>query len=240
MVALVIHSGSRHLGKQIAEYYQDLAYKTLVSARKERDRIIAELKAEGREKEIQKALQEMKRLDIPKDLAYLEGENFQAYMHDMKIAQLFAFYNRKAMTDIILKWMGWEVHRNFTTIHNYIDMENMILRKGAISAQEGEEVIIPINMRDGSIIAVGKGNPDWNYSGPHGAGRIMSRAQARKAIKLNEFQKSMKGIYTTSVNKRTIDEAPMVYKPIKEIIKHTEETITIKQIIKPVYNFKAN
>lgn len=240
MVALVIHSGSRHLGKQIAEYYQDLAYISLLDMKEKRERIIAELKAGGREKEIREVLQKMKTPDVPKDLAYLEGETFKAYMHDMKIAQRFAFFNRKAMTDVILEHMGWTAHRSFTTIHNYIDMEHMILRKGAISVQKGEEVIIPMNMRDGSIIAVGKGNPDWNYSGPHGAGRIMSRAQARKTIKLNEFQKSMKGIYTTSINKRTLDEAPMAYKPMDEIIRHTKDTIEIKQIIKPIYNFKAN
>lgn len=240
MVALVIHSGSRNLGKQIAEYYQDLAYNTLMGVQEERERIIAELKAQGREKKIQEALQNLKRPYINKDLAYLEGDNFASYMHDMKIAQRYALYNRKAMAKEILDHMGWEVHRSFTTIHNYIDMENMIMRKGAISAQRGEEVIIPINMRDGSVIAVGKGNPDWNYSGPHGAGRLMSRAKARKTIKLNEFRQSMKGIYTTSVNEGTLDEAPMVYKPMEEITENIKDSVTIKRIIKPLYNFKAN
>lgn len=161
-------------------------------------------------------------------------------MNDMNIAQKYAALNRKAMIDEIVTKMDWKITDQFTTIHNYIDIENMILRKGAISAQKDERVIIPINMRDGSIIAFGKGNPDWNFSGPHGAGRIMSRKKAKESLSLEEFQNTMTEVWTTSVVESTIDEAPMVYKPMDEIIENTKETIDIKHIIKPLYNFKAN
>lgn len=177
---------------------------------------------------------------IRKELAYLEGQGFKDYMNDMKIAQKYAELNRKAMIDEIVTKMDWKVTDQFTTIHNYIDMENMILRKGAISAQKDERVIIPINMRDGSIIAFGKGNPDWNFSGPHGAGRIMSRKKAKEVLNLEDFQNTMTEVWTTSVAESTLDEAPMVYKPMDEIIENTKETIDIKHIIKPLYNFKAN
>ncbi|PFC13782.1 RtcB family protein [Bacillus cereus] len=239
-VYIVIHSGSRNLGKQIAEYYQNFAYEQLIHVTSMKDEIIKRLTKEGREKEIQENLRGIKKPQIRKELAYLEGEGFKDYMNDMNIAQKYAEFNRKAMIDEIVTKMDWKVTDQFTTIHNYIDMENMILRKGAISAQKDERVIIPINMRDGSIIAFGKGNPDWNFSGPHGAGRIMSRKKAKELLSLEDFQNTMKEVWTTSVVESTIDEAPMVYKPMDEIITNTKETIDIKHIIKPLYNFKAN
>jgi tRNA-splicing ligase RtcB (3'-phosphate/5'-hydroxy nucleic acid ligase) len=239
-VALVIHSGSRNLGKQVAEHYQNVAYDRLVNLKDEKQRIIDELKAAGRENEIHEALRGVKAPKIKKELAYLEGQGFQDYMHDMEIAQLYAASNRKAMVYEIITNMGWKLARQFTTIHNYIDIKNMILRKGAISAQAGEEVIIPINMRDGSIIATGKGNPDWNFSGPHGAGRIMSRSKAKKNLKLEDFQATMQGVWTTSVDANTLDEAPMVYKPMDEILDNIQDAVEVKQVIKPLYNFKAN
>jgi len=234
---LVIHSGSRHLGKQIALYYQDRAAKEIV--KKSNEEIIAKLKAQGREKEIQKTIEK----EIPKikaSLSYVQGETFKDYIHDMKIAQLFAEYNRKAIAEVILREMNFHVRDSFTTIHNYIDMDEMILRKGAISAKKGERVIIPINMRDGSIIATGKGNPDWNQSAPHGAGRLMSRKQARLNLSLEEFEKSMDGIFTTSVSVETLDEAPSAYKPMEEIISNIQDTVEINSVIKPLYNFKAS
>ena len=204
-----------------------------------KDEIIKRLMKEG-EKEIQETLRGIKKPNIRKELAYLEGQGFKDYMNDMNIAQKYAALNRKAMIDEIVTKMDWKVTDQFTTIHNYIDIENMILRKGAISAQKDERVIIPINMRDGSIIAFGKGNPDWNFSGPHGAGRIMSRKKAKESLSLEEFQNTMTEVWTTSAVESTIDEAPMVYKPMDEIIGNTKETIDIKHIIKPLYNFKAN
>lgn len=239
-VYIVIHSGSRNLGKQIAEHYQNLAYEELTSIAKEKEELIKELKLHGREKEIQSELQRIKAPKIHKDLAFLEGQSFKDYMNDMAIAQNYALYNRKAMVDEIITKMKWNKIDEFTTIHNYIDMENMILRKGAISSQKGERVIIPMNMRDGSIIAEGKGNQDWNYSAPHGAGRLMSRAKAKENVSLDEFKNTMKNVWTTSVSERTLDESPMAYKPMEEIIKHTTDTIEIKDVIKPIYNFKAN
>ncbi|MDA1679192.1 RtcB family protein [Bacillus cereus group sp. TH152-1LC] len=239
-VYIVIHSGSRNLGKQIAEYYQNFAYEQLIDVTSMKDEIIKRLTEEGRAKEIQETLREIRKPKIRKELAYLEGQGFKDYMNDMNIAQKYAALNRKAMIDEIVTKMDWKITDQFTTIHNYIDIENMILRKGAISAQKGERVIIPINMRDGSIIAFGKGNPDWNFSGPHGAGRIMSRKKAKELLSLEEFQNTMTEVWTTSVVESTIDEAPMVYKPMDEIIENTKETIDIKHIIKPLYNFKAN
>ena len=205
-----------------------------------KDEIIKRLTEEGRAKEIQETLRGIQKPKIRKELAYLEGQGFKDYMNDMNIAQKYAGLNRKAMIDEIVTKMDWKVTDQFTTIHNYIDIENMILRKGAISAQKDERVIIPINMRDGSIIAFGKGNPDWNFSGPHGAGRIMSRKKAKELLSLEDFQNTMTEVWTTSVAESTIDEAPMVYKPMNEIIENTKETIDIKHIIKPLYNFKAN
>ncbi|MGF9875715.1 RtcB family protein [Bacillus tropicus] len=239
-IYIVIHSGSRNLGKQIAEYYQNFAYEQLIDVTSMKDDIIERLTEEGRAKEIQETLRGIQKLKIRKELAYLEGQGFKDYMNDMNIAQKYAALNRKAMIDEIVTKMDWKITDQFTTIHNYIDIENMILRKGAISAQKDERVIIPINMRDGSIIAFGKGNPDWNFSGPHGAGRIMSRKKAKESLSLEEFQNTMTEVWTTSVVESTIDEAPMVYKPMDEIIENTKETIDIKHIIKPLYNFKAN
>ncbi|MFB4345823.1 RtcB family protein [Bacillus sp. BR_7] len=239
-VYIVIHSGSRNLGKQIAEYYQNFAYEQLIDVTLIKDDIIKRLTEEGRAKEIQETLRGIQKPKIRKELAYLEGQGFKDYMNDMNIAQKYAALNRKAMIDEIVTKMDWKITDQFTTIHNYIDIENMILRKGAISAQKDERVIIPINMRDGSIIAFGKGNPDWNFSGPHGTGRIMSRKKAKESLSLEEFQNTMTEVWTTSVVESTIDEAPMVYKPMDEIIENTKETIDIKHIIKPLYNFKAN
>ncbi|HEQ3553552.1 RtcB family protein [Bacillus subtilis] len=240
-VALVIHSGSRSLGKQIAEHYQDKAYKELMNVKNEQQQIIEELKSQGRAHEIHEALRGIKKPKAKKDLAYVQGSSFEDYMNDMSIAQLHACWNRRAMVQQIVSHMGWSIVDQFTTIHNYIDMEYMILRKGAISARAGERVIIPINMRDGSLIAEGKGNPDWNFSGPHGAGRVMSRSKAKKNLKVEDFKKSMEGIWTSSVNENTLDEAPMVYKPLDEIRENIEEggAVKVLQVIKPVYNFKA-
>lgn len=240
-VYLVIHSGSRNLGKQVAEYYQDLAVKTLSNNRTEIDKTIETMKAEGRQSEIHAFLEEEKRNRpvVNKTLAYVEGQNMADYIHDLKIAQDYALTNRQTMAEVILDKMGWLPIDQFDTIHNYIDIENMILRKGAISAQKGEVVIIPMNMRDGSIIAIGKGNPDWNYSGPHGAGRIMSRSKAKEMVKLEDFQETMKDVWSTSVVQSTLDESPFAYKPMDEIVRNIQDTVDIMKIIKPLYNFKA-
>ncbi len=234
---LVVHSGSRHLGKQIAEYYQNRATKEIV--KKSNDEIIVELKSQGREQDIQKEI-EKERFKINDSLAYAQGQTFEDYIHDMRIAQTFAEFNRIAIAEVIVCKMGFEVKDSFTTIHNYIYMNEMILRKGAISAKEGERVIIPVNMRDGSIIATGKGNDDWNQSAPHGAGRLMSRKQARLNLSLEDFKQSMDGIFTTSVSVDTLDEAPFAYKPMNEIIENIKDTVEINSIIKPIYNFKAS
>ncbi|MED4040299.1 RtcB family protein [Niallia taxi] len=239
-IVLVIHSGSRNLGKQIAEHYQNLAYNELLSLHQERQGLIDELKAEGRESEIEETLKALKRPYVKKDLAYLQGKSFEHYMNDMKIAQHYALLNRKAMVEEITSRMRWNIAESFTTVHNYIDMEQMILRKGAISARKDEKVIIPMNMRDGSIIAIGKGNKDWNESAPHGAGRLMSRTKAKELVSLEQFKDVMKDVWTTSVNESTLDESPMAYKPMEDIVKHTDDTIEIVQVIKPLYNFKAN
>lgn len=236
---LVIHSGSRYLGKQIAEHYQEKAYKALMSVEQRKQEVINTLRAQGREQDIQT---ELKKLDLPKvskSLAYVQGENFLQYINDMKIVQNYAELNRKAMIHEIVKQMNFEIEEQFTTTHNYIDTDNMILRKGAISAQTGEQVLIPINMRDGSLICMGKGNAEWNYSAPHGAGRLMSRSKAKMTFTLKEYEESMTGIYTTSVNKSTLDEAPMVYKPIEEIMANVRESVDIVKVLKPIYNFKA-
>lgn len=250
---LVIHTGSRNLGKQVAEIYQQMAIDDMQGVNKlaeESQKLIAEYKAAGRQKDIQRGLAELKRkwqpdkLNIPKELCYLTGEHREVYLHDMKICQEFARVNRRAIQDIIFYYMGWTFSRSFMerfqTIHNYIDHDTNIVRKGAISAKAGEKVLIPINMRDGCIIGVGKGNEDWNCSAPHGAGRIMSRSKAKENVSLEEYQESMKGIYTTSVSQSTIDESPMVYKPMDEILEHIKDTVEIVKIIKPVYNFKAS
>jgi len=237
---LVVHSGSRHLGKQVAEYYQELAYKELTDADRMKAEIIKKLKAEGREKEIQTEIQKIRPVKTCKQLAYVHGESYNNYLHDMKIVQQYAVYNRKAIVDEIMNRMGLETEERFTTIHNYIDLDSMILRKGAISARNGERVLIPINMRDGSLICIGKGNKDWNYSAPHGAGRLVSRRKAKETISLEEFRKSMEGIYTTTVSRSTLDECALAYKPMDEIISNIQDTVEIVDIIKPVYNFKAS
>ena len=241
-IYIVVHSGSRHLGLEIANFYQESAYKSLTSYSKEEiDAVITQLKESGRQKEIQNILKEMKakKSPVPKPLAYVEGDMFERYLHDMKIAQKFASLNRQAMMDIIVKEMGLHVVEQFTTIHNYIDVDNMILRKGSVSAKDGERLIIPINMRDGSLICTGKGNSDWNYSAPHGAGRLMSRSAAKETFTVSEFKKQMEGIFTTSVNRSTLDECPMAYKSIEDIVGNIEPTVSIDAIIKPIYNFKA-
>ena len=241
-IYIVVHSGSRHLGLQIANYYQEAAYKALTSySQEEIDAVIAQLKAEGRQKEIQKVLKRLKskHSPVPKPLAYVEGELFDQYIHDMKIAQQYAELNRRAMMDVIVKGVGLHVVEQFTTIHNYIDVDNMILRKGAVSAQAGERLLIPINMRDGSLICTGKGNEDWNCSAPHGAGRLMSRSAAKETFTVSEFKKQMDGIYTTSVGRSTLDECPMAYKNMEDIVNNIGPTAEINAIIKPIYNFKA-
>lgn len=237
---LVIHSGSRNLGKQVAEYYQNLAIKSVFSLAKGKEKLIKILKNEGREKDIQKELSKLNKPKISKDLAYLEGDEFNDYLHDMKIVQEYADINRKAMAEEIISRMGFEIKNRFSTIHNYIDTDEMILRKGAVSAKAGETFIVPINMRDGSLICKGSGNPDWNYSAPHGAGRLMSRSQAKEKIKIEDFKESMKDVWTTSVNNNTLDESPMAYKPVEEIMINILDTATIVDVIKPLYNFKSN
>ena len=244
---LVIHTGSRNLGKQVADIYQKLAIETckdgvVEKLRVERERIISEYKAAGRDKEISTALKEIKAkspVGIPNALCYLDGENAERYLHDMAICQEFANENRQRIANDIISNMHFATCYCFTTMHNYIDMDTGITRKGAVRAMKGERLIIPINMRDGCIIGIGKGNPDWNYSAPHGAGRIMSRNQARKELCEADYFETMRGIYTTSVCFDTIDESPMVYKPIDEIIQNIEPTVEIEKIIKPIYNFKA-
>jgi len=246
---LVIHTGSRNLGKQVADYYQNLAVE-LMQGKDEllakQEQIIAEYKAQGRKKEIQNAIKELKRtwkpneIDIPKPLCYLTGQYREDYLHDMRICQEFARLNRAQISYAITEGMGWTPISCFETIHNYIEFETNMVRKGAISAKAGEKLLIPINMRDGCIVGVGKGNDDWNQSAPHGAGRIMSRHKAREVVSLDDFKESMDGIFTTSVSFETIDEAPMVYKPMDEIVENIKGTVDILEIIKPVYNFKAS
>ena len=244
---LVIHSGSRNLGKQVAEYYQKLAIE-LNQGKEEylakRDQLIEEYKAAGRKHEIQEALRslkwEKKDAEIPDDLCYLYGSYLEDYLHDVEICQRFARQSREKMAEVILGHTGLTALDAFHTIHNYIDTDEMILRKGAIAAHEGELVLIPINMRDGSVLATGKGNPEWNFSAPHGAGRIMSRSRARDAIDMAEYRKSMEGIYTTSVNASTLDEAPMAYKSLDDIIDVIEESVDVIEVLKPVFNYKAS
>ena len=240
---IVVHSGSRHLGVEVASYYQEAGYKVLNRTDDASiEALIARMKAEGREKEIQKELKKLKNLkqtNIPKALAYVSGELFEQYIHDMKIVQHFAMLNRQAMMDEIVKGMKLHVEEQFTTIHNYIDTDAMILRKGAVSAKEGERLLIPINMRDGSLLCVGKGNEDWNCSAPHGAGRLMSRADAKQSFTVSEFKKQMAEVYTTSVSKATLDECPMAYKGMQDILDNIGPTADVVKVIRPIYNFKA-
>lgn len=240
---IVVHSGSRHLGVETAKYYQNEAYARLnKSSDREIQELIAKLKSEDRNKQIEgeiRKLKSTKHTDIPKHLAYAEGELFEQYIYDMKIVQEFAVLNRMAITDEIIKGMGFHTADRFTTIHNYIDTENMILRKGAVSANSDERLLIPINMRDGSLLCTGKGNPDWNFSAPHGAGRLMSRSEAKQSFTVSEYKKQMNGVYTTSVNSHTLDECPMAYKSIDDILKNIGDTVKVDDIIKPIYNFKS-
>ncbi len=242
-IYIVVHSGSRHLGLEVAGYYQEEAYKSLNgSAKKDIDNLIVHLKAQGREREIQKSitvLKNTKRTNIPRQLAYVAEELFDQYIHDMKIIQKYAELNRQAIMDEIIKGINVHVVEQFTTIHNYIDTEYMILRKGAVSARKGEKLLIPINMREGSLLCIGKGNDDWNQSAPHGAGRLMSRSEAKESFTVSEFKKQMNGIYTTSVNRSTLDECPMAYKNMNDIVGNIGDTVDVIQVIKPIYNFKA-
>ena len=244
---LVIHSGSRNLGKQVAELYQRLAIdlnKGKETYFKQRDEIIRTLKEQGRRKEIQAALEQIywdkKESTMPEDLCFLYGEYLADYLYDVEICQRFARRNREKMAEILLERTGITGGEAFHTIHNYIDTEEMILRKGAIAAHAGEKVLIPINMRDGSVLAVGKGNEEWNYSAPHGAGRIMSRRTAKEQLSLEEYRETMKGVYTTSVNESTLDEAPMAYKSLEDIIDVIRDSVDIIDVMKPIYNFKAS
>ena len=240
-IYLVIHSGSRYLGKQVAEYYQNAAVKRLSdNSNSQQKEIIAKLKKEGRSSEIQKILKEQIVLNTPKSLAYVEHELFADYIYDMTIVQKYAVYNRMAIAESIIKAMDLHIADSFTTIHNYIDTDAMILRKGSVSAQKGERLIIPINMKEGSLICIGKGNPDWNFSAPHGAGRLYSRIQAKQTFNVEEFKNAMQGIYTTSINQDTLDECPMAYKNMDDIVKNITPTAEIIKIIKPIYNFKAS
>lgn len=243
-IYIVIHSGSRHLGLEVANYYQEEAYKQLTQYSKaEIDEVIESLKAAGRKNEIQSAIEklrgERKHTPVPKPLAYVQGSLFDDYLNDMQVVQRFARLNRYCMMRAIINTMDLHCEDGFTTIHNYIDVGNMILRKGSVSAQLGERFIIPINMRDGSLLCTGKGNLDWNYSAPHGAGRLMSRSAAKEAFTVDEFAKQMEGIYTTSVGQSTLDECPMAYKGMDDIVNNIGPTAQIDAIIKPIYNFKA-
>lgn len=237
---LVIHSGSRNLGVGVCNYYQNLAYERLSTSADKRKEIIKRLKAQGREKDISTELRKLQPIKVSKELAYVEGMDFEDYINDIDVVQQFASLNRKTIAELILERMHLHIASTFETIHNYIDTKHMILRKGAVSAQKDERFIVPINMRDGSLICIGKGNEDWNCSAPHGAGRLMSRNKAKETISIGEYKDAMNGIYTTSVNDATIDEAPQVYKPISEIMKAIEPTADIVEVIKPIYNFKAN
>lgn len=247
---LIIHTGSRNLGKQVAEIYQQMAIDDLSgnsTLEKEIKKLIEDYKRTGRHKDIQRGIAELKRkfkpeLSVPKELSYLTGEHRELYLHDMKLCQEFARANRFMIAEEISNGMGWQKLKAncFETIHNYIDHNTNIVRKGAISAELREILLIPLNMRDGCIIGRGKGNPDWNMSAPHGAGRVMSRSKAKESIRIEDFEKSMEGIYTTSVDKSTIDESPMAYKPMDEILENIKDTVEVVKIIKPVYNFKAS
>lgn len=246
---LVIHSGSRNLGKQVAELYQKLAInlnRGYGEYLEKRDEIIRTYKEQGRKREIQDALKQLhwqvyeSPTSMPEDLCYLEGIYLEDYLHDVEICQAFARRSREKMAEVILERTVMTGSDAFHTIHNYIDTDEMILRKGAIAAHKGEKVLIPINMKDGSILAIGKGNPEWNFSAPHGAGRIMSRTKAKNELNLDEYKKAMEGVYTTSVNENTLDEAPMAYKSLDDIIDVIRESVDVIDVMKPIYNFKAS
>lgn len=205
---LIIHSGSRNPGLQVAVWHQKIAGE----------------KRSG---------------DVPFELAWLEGQDFADYVHDMDIMRDYAALNRKAIADEILKGMKWKAQESFTSIHNYLDTDRMILRKGAVSAEKGEKLIIPMNMRDGSLLCEGLGNPEWNYSAPHGAGRIFNRKESRENITLTQFKQAMAGVYSSTISRNTIDESPQAYKAMEDIVAQIGETVKIHAILKPVYNFKA-
>lgn len=249
-IYLVIHTGSRNLGKQVADLYQAKAIKHLTEGADEFEEIIKrtieEYKAAGRRSELQGVIKKMRKEhqptepSLPADLCYVEGEVREHYLHDMRLCQRWAVLNRKLISLLLLKFFqNVEVFEEFESIHNYISDDN-IIRKGSISASTGERCIIPLNMRDGSLICTGKGNPDWNNSAPHGAGRVLSRTQAYEQIRMEDFEESMRGIYSESVNDFTRDESPMVYKPAEEIIANIGDTVTIDTIIRPIFNFKAS
>lgn len=246
---LVIHSGSRNLGKQVAEYYQSLAvdlHSGKESYFKERDEMIRTYKEQGRRKELQEALKKLRaevvtrEPDMPEDLCYLYGEYLQDYLYDVEICQAFARRSREKMAEILLTKMQIQPVSAFHTIHNYIDTNEMILRKGSIAAHKDELVLIPINMKDGCILAKGRDNPDWNQSAPHGAGRLMSRTKAKEVLSMQDYEQAMQGIYTTSVNQHTLDEAPMAYKSLDMILSQVIESVDVIDILKPIYNFKAS
>lgn len=240
-IYLLIHTGSRSIGAQVAKHYQKLAIQNMKKFNAQE--IVDKLKSEGRHKEIHteltKAKEKFKLQTFNKDLAYLEGEQMNDYINDLKLAQQFAVLNRLAIASVIMARCNLKSEDSFDTPHNYLDTDRMILRKGAQGAEAGQQVIIPINMRDGSILAVGKGNKDWNYSAPHGAGRILSRTKAKQQLNLDDFKNTMQGIYTTTVGEDTLDEAPDAYKNINDIIDNIGDTVEIKEILKPIYNFKA-
>ena len=240
---IVVHSGSRHIGNEVAKYYQEEGRKSLWGgSRRQVEAVVAELRAQGRFQEIAPTIRQLQKehsIAIPRDLTYVEGQLFEDYIHDMKIIQQFAALNRKAMMDVILEGMDLMPLEQFTTIHNYIDTDHMILRKGAVAAYDGQKLLIPINMRDGSLVCTGKGNPDWNFSAPHGAGRLMSRKEAFRQLSMEEYRRQMEGIYTTCVDRTTLDEAPMAYKSMDEILSQIGPTVDIVEKIRPVYNFKA-
>ena len=241
---LVVHSGSRHIGLEVAEYYQRAAKKYHAYGGKTKKQLVEELKAQGRYADIQSELEKAKQIFKEKEadefaVQYLEEELFENYIHDMRIMQEFANLNRRAMTDLIVEGLDLTETGRFTTVHNYIDLDKMILRKGAVSAQKGERLLIPLNMRDGSLICIGKGNPAWNCSAPHGAGRLMSRKKACSTLTMDEFKKQMEGIYSTSICENTLDESPMAYKRLEDIVDNIKPTVKIEKRIYPVYNFKS-
>ena len=246
---LVIHTGSRNLGKQVAEIYQNKAIQyhenKLFNKKEAINKVITEYKKTGRQKEIQAEIQRISQmyiqLSMPKELCYLEGSDFNDYMYDMDMCQKFATENRIEIARRITNYLGLNIDEldKFETIHNYINMNDKILRKGSISAYDNEIVLIPMNMRDGCIIAKGKSNSDYNYSAPHGAGRVMSRGEAFRTLTVEDFKKSMDGIYTTTANETTLDESPFVYKPMESILNNIKDTVDVLEIIKPVYNFKS-
>lgn len=236
----VIHTGSRNLGKQVADYYQKKAYENLVNNNKEKNNLISKLKAEGNEQYIQKELLKIEKMHINKNMAYCEGELMKDYLYDMAICKQYAELNRKAIADIIQRGMNWKIVEEFETLHNYVDIENKILRKGAVSAKKGEILYIPMNMSWGGIIAKGKGNEDFLYSAGHGGGRKMSRKTAKEIVSMDDYKKSMEGIYTTCVNEGTIDESPMAYKDPEQVLKDSQDTIEVIKRITPLYNFKAS